>query len=91
MPSLFSHTIKLGSLDIHFVPGFVDKSSRGGIRGALEIAINNRLRATIQKNFTLSEDTRFELEYAITDGISLRAVRDERRDLGGELELRWKF
>lgn len=91
MPSLFSHTIRLGSLDIHFVPGFVDKSSRGGIRGALEIAINNRLRATIQKNFTLSEDTRFELEYAITDTILLRAVRDERRDLGGELELRWKF
>jgi|GEM_PF-4580402 len=91
VPSLFSHTIKLGSLDIHFVPGFSDKSGRGGIRGALEIGINNRLRAMIQKNFTLSEDTRFELEYAIADTLSLRAVRDERRDLGGELELRWKF
>lgn len=91
MPSLFSHTVKLGSFDIHFVPGFSDKSGRGGIRGVLEIGINNRLRATIQKNFTLSEDTRFELEYAITDIISVRAVRDERRDFGGELELRWKF
>lgn len=91
MPSLFSPRLKLGSLDIHFTPGFSDKSGRGGIRGALEIAVNNRLHATILKNFTLSEDTRFELSYDVTDAISVRAIRDERRDIAGEVEMRWKF
>jgi hypothetical protein len=90
-PSLFSHNIKLGSFDIRFIPGFSDKSGRGGIRGALEIAVNKRLRAMIQKNFTLSEDTRFELEYTLTDAVTLRGIRDERRDVGGEIEFRWKF
>jgi hypothetical protein len=83
--------IKLGGLQLHFMPGFVDKSSRGGVRGALEIAVNDRLRALIQKNFTLSEDTRFELEYAITDTITVRGIRNERRDLGAEVEMRFKF
>lgn len=91
MPSLFSPRLKLGSFDIHFTPGFSDKSARGGIRGALEIAVNNRLHATILKNFTLSEDTRFEFSYDVSDAVSVRAIRDERRDIAGEIEMRWKF
>jgi len=27
----------------------------------------------------------------LSDDITLRAIRDERRDLGGEVEMRWKF
>jgi len=76
---------------IHLVPSFIDQSGRGGLRGALEIDINDRLRATIQKNFTLSEDTRVELEYAATDDVTVRGIRNERRDLGAEVEMRWKF
>ena len=83
--------IKLGSLYVQVMPGFADKTSRGGIRGAIEIAVNNRLRALIQKNFTLSEDTRFELEYAVTDTVTIRGIRDERRDIGAEIEMRLKF
>ena len=64
---------------------------RGGLRGALEIDINDRWHAMIQKNFSLSEDTRVELEYLLSDDISLCDIRDERRDLGGEVEVRWKF
>ena len=81
----------LKQFNINLVPSFTDQSGRGGLRGAIEIDVNDRWRALIQKNFSLSEDTRFELEYLLSDDISLRGIRDERRDLGGEVEVRWKF
>ena len=76
---------------ISLIPRFSDQSGRGGLRGALEIEVNDRMRVLIQKNFSLTEDTKFELEYLFSDDITLRAIRDERRDIGGEVELRWKF
>jgi hypothetical protein len=76
---------------IHLVPSFVDQSGRGGLRGAIEIDISDRWRAIIEKNFSLTEDTRFELEYLFSDDISMRVVRDIRRDLIAEVETRWKF
>jgi hypothetical protein len=76
---------------INLVPSFADQTGRGGLRGMLEVSINDRWRAMIQKNFSLTEDTRVELEFSLSDDISLRGIRDERRDLGGEVELRWKF
>lgn len=76
---------------IHLVPSFVDQSGRGGLRGAIEIEISDRWRAIIEKNFSLTEDTRFELEYLFSDDISMRVVRDIRRDLIAEVETRWKF
>ena len=81
----------LGSFNINLVPSFTDQTGRGGLRGALEITIDDRWRAVIQKNFSLTEDTKFELEFLLSDDITLRAIRDERRDLGGEVEMRWKF
>ena len=74
---------------IHLVPSFIDQSGRGGLRGAIEIDISERFRALIQKNFSLTEDTRFELEYLVSDDISVRATRDIRRDLIGEVEMRY--
>jgi len=76
---------------VHLVPRFSDQSGRGGLRGALEVEINDRWRALIQKNFSLTEDTRFEVEYQASDDVSLRAIRDEHRDVGAEVEMRWKF
>lgn len=81
----------LGSFNINLVPSFTDQTGRGGLRGALEITLDDRWRAVIQKNFSLTEDTKFELEFLLSDDITLRAIRDERRDLGGEVEMRWKF
>lgn len=76
---------------IHLVPSFIDQSGRGGLRGAVEIDLSDRWRVVIQKNFSLTEDTRFELEYLFSDDISVRATRDIRRDLIGEVEMRYKF
>lgn len=81
----------LRTFNINLVPSFTDQTGRGGLRGALEITIDDRWRAVIQKNFSLTEDTKFELEFLLSDDITLRAIRDERRDIGGEVEMRWKF
>lgn len=77
--------------DIHIIPRFSDQTSRGGVRGAIDIEVNDRWRAMIQKNFNLTEDTRFELEYQVSDDVQLRAIRDEHRDMGAEVEMRFKF
>jgi len=76
---------------INLVPTFNDQAGRGGLRGALEIEINDRWRALVEKNFSLSEDTRFEVEYAASDDITVRGIRNERRDVGTEVEMKWKF
>lgn len=76
---------------IRFVPKFADQTARGGIRGAIEIDVGDKLRALIQKNFSLTEDTKIEIEYYASDDVTIRAIKDERSDIGGEIEIRWKF
>lgn len=76
---------------IRFIPGFSDQSGRGGFRGSIEIDVNDQLRGIIQKNFSLSEDIKLEVEYYLSDDITVRGMRDERGDYGGEVEMRWRF
>lgn len=76
---------------IHLVPSFIDQSGRGGLRGAIEIDLSDRWRLVLQKNFSLTEDTRIEIEHLLSDDISVRATRDIRRDFIGEVEMRYKF
>lgn len=75
---------------IKIVPNYNSETGRPGFKGSINI-LNDRLRVELQKNFTLAEDTRFDINYAITDEIKLKATKDERGDLGGEIEMRWKF
>jgi hypothetical protein len=76
---------------IRFIPSFADQTARGGFRAAIEVEVNDQLRGSIQKNFSLSEDVKYEVEYIVSDDISMRAIRDERGDTGAEIEMRWKF
>ncbi|MFI5333155.1 MAG: translocation/assembly module TamB domain-containing protein [Candidatus Babeliales bacterium] len=76
---------------IRLVPSFTDQTGRGGLRGAIEVDVSDRVHAVIQKNFSLTEDTYFELGYLLSDDINVRLLRDERRDMGAEVEMRWKF
>jgi hypothetical protein len=76
---------------VKFIPSFSDETGRGGLKGAIEIDVNDRLRALIQKNFSLSEDTKVEIDYSLTDDVSIRGIKDERGDLGGEIEIRWRI
>lgn len=76
---------------IRIVPSFADQTGRGGLRAAIEIEVNDKLHGVIQKNFSLSEDTRIEVEYILSEDVSLKAIKDERSDLGAELEMRFSF
>lgn len=89
----FDNYIKpfMKKVNVQLKPEFNDQTGRGGLRGALEITVNERWRALIEKNFSLTEDTRFELEYMVSDEVTFRITRDERRDVGGEVEMKWKF
>lgn len=77
--------------NVKIVPRFCDQTSRGGVRGALAIEVNDNLSALIQQNFSLSEDVLIEVAYKPTDEITLRGVRDERGDFGGEIEARFTW
>jgi hypothetical protein len=81
------HPLKRVSL----MPRLSDQAGRGGVRGVLSVEVNDRLRAMIEKNVSLPEDTIFEVEYDISDDSRFRLTRDERGDLGLEGEMRWKF
>ena len=76
---------------VQVVPNFTDQTGRGGLWGIIEIDVNERWRALLQKNLSLSEDVRFEVEYLLSDDISIKALRDERGDMSGEVEMRIKF
>jgi hypothetical protein len=76
---------------VRLIPKLHDQSGRGGVRGAVEIEVDDRLRATIQHNFSLSEDIKIGVDYAVSDDMHIRALRDERGDYAAELEMRWKL
>jgi hypothetical protein len=91
--NFFDQYIKpwMKQINVTLTPKFGDQAGRGGLRGALEITVHDRWRALIEKNFSLTEDTNFELEYILSDDITFRVLRDERRDIGGEVEMKFKF
>lgn len=93
LPSLdhYMHRLLKPLRSIHVMPGYTDQSGRGGVRGALEIEVTDRLRAYLQKNFSLTEDTRIEVDYTLSDEIRVKGMRNERGDIGAEVEMRWKF
>jgi hypothetical protein len=73
---------------LRIVPSYNDQE---GLRASLEVELSDRLRGSIQKNFTMPEDTKIEVEYDLSDEISVRGVKDERGDMGAEIEMRFKF
>jgi len=77
--------------NVRFVPNFSDQTARGGIRGSLAIEVNDRLRAILKQNFDLPQDTMIDVEYDLSDDARIRGFKDERGDLGAEIEGRWKF
>ena len=73
---------------IQITPDFTNQAGRGGVKAVLSLDIGDRFQAQIQKNFNLQEDFSFYLQYAITDDLFVKAIKDPRGDLGAEVELR---
>ena len=72
---------------VKFIPTATDK----GMQGAIEVNFTDRLRAKAQNAFNLSDQTQLEVEYTVSDDMRIKAIRDEKGSLGGEVEMRWKF
>lgn len=66
-------------------------SDKEELQAVVEVDINDRLRAKAQNNVTFSDDTHLELEYVVSDDVTVKAVRDQEGSIGGEVEMRWKF
>lgn len=77
--------------NIRVVPSFSDETGRAGLRAAIEIEVNDRLRGSLQKNFSLPEDIRIEVDYALSDEVTIKGIRNERGNMGAEMEMRFKF
>lgn len=76
---------------IQITPDFTDQSGRGGIKGTVSVNVNDQVHAQIQKNFNTQEDFNAEVEYLLADEISLKGIKDQRGELGAEVELRLKL
>ncbi len=76
---------------VRFVPTFTDETGRAGFKGAVEVDVNDKLRGSIEKNFSQKEDYKVEIDYDLTDDVSFKTIKDERGDLGAELEMKWKW
>ncbi len=76
--------------NVRFVPTWSGQQGKG-LQGTIEVDFTDRLRAKAQNNLKLSEETKFEVEYALSDDMTVKAIRDDAGSLGGEVEMRWKF
>lgn len=76
---------------VRLVPSVSDQKGRGGLRASLIIEVADHMRALVQQNFSLTEDTHWEVEYDLSDDASIKAIKDEHGDLGAQFEMRWKF
>ncbi|MCX5923873.1 MAG: translocation/assembly module TamB domain-containing protein [Candidatus Dependentiae bacterium] len=74
-----------------FLPQFTNQSGRGGIRGTFEIDATDNLHAKIDTNFAQIEDIKVDIDYGVTDDVTLRLQRDGPSTYGGEVEFCWKF
>jgi TamB, inner membrane protein subunit of TAM complex len=72
---------------VKFIPSATEK----GMQGAIEVNFTDRLRAKAQNAFNLSDQTQLEVEYKVSDDMRIKAKRDDKGSLGGEIEMRWKF
>lgn len=76
---------------VRFYPQFINQSGRGGVRAIVEIDATDSLHGKIDSNLMHFEDTKFEVDYTLTDDVMLRGMKDGPGAYGGEIEMKWKF
>lgn len=89
--SSFLETIAKPFKYVQITPDFTDQSGRGGIKGTVSVNVNDQVRAQVQKNFNLQEDFSAQVEYFLADDVSIKGVKDQRGELGAEVEVRLKL
>ncbi len=73
---------------IQITPNFINNSGKSGFNGCLDVDLSDQLHAKIQKDFNLKDDLSVQLDYFLTDDINLRLLKDQRDEIGAEVEVR---
>ena len=76
---------------VRFLPEFTNQFGRGGMRGVFEINASDNLHGKINTNFSQIEDTKVDIDYDVTDDVTVRLQKDGPSTYGGEVEFGWKF
>lgn len=89
--SLILDTLSKPLKYVQVSPDFTDQSGRSSVRALVSIPLNKQLKAQFQKNLTFDEDLGVEIDYLLSDDINLKLVKDQRGEIGSEVEVRLKF
>lgn len=76
---------------VKLIPRFVDARGNAGLYGGIELDIDERLQAKVQKNLEEAQDVSFEVDYRMSDEVSLKAFKDEHGKMGGQVNVRFKW
>ncbi|MBD3231996.1 hypothetical protein GF322_05065 [Candidatus Dependentiae bacterium] len=76
---------------VQITPNFSNQSGGGGIKGTISVDLNKQIYAQLQKNFNLQDDLTFQIEYLLTDDINLKMIKDQRGELGAQVEVRLRL
>ena len=76
---------------VQITPNITDDLGYAGLKGSLSVDLSDQLHAQIQKNLDFDSSFSAQLEYMLSDDINLRVIRDQRGELGSEVEVRFKL
>lgn len=76
--------------NIHIIPTLTSDNTHA-LCSAIEIDVGDNWRALVQKNLTVTEFPLLEIEYAFSDNMHFKAIRNEIGNLQANLEMRWNF
>jgi hypothetical protein len=76
---------------VQITPDFTNQFEHKGIKGTLSIDVNKQIHAQIQKNFNLHDDLGVQIEYFLTDDVNFKVMKDQRGEIGSEVEVRFKL
>ncbi|KKP24184.1 MAG: hypothetical protein SZ59_C0002G0030 [candidate division TM6 bacterium GW2011_GWF2_28_16] len=76
---------------VKITPNFVNNIADTGFTGSIDIGLNDQLHAKLQKDFTLEDDFAMQLDYFLTDDVNFRLLKDQRDELGAQVEVRLRL
>ena len=73
---------------VQITPTFANQEGKSGLKGSIDIDLNDQIHARLQKNFNLHDDLSFQVDYFVTDDINVQLLKDQRGELGAQVEVR---
>lgn len=73
---------------VQITPTFSNQAGKSGLKGSIDIDLNNQIHTRLQKNFNLHDDLSFQMDYFVTDDVNVQFLKDQRGELGAQVEVR---